>query len=220
MVFHHTQVSRWTRYGVLALAVSTGMAWHLFGQSASSPTIVSVEEEWELVIGTPSPNADAPQVTCVISPVGNADGIHSTFIVNHHDVPTFTAGGLQLQVWNSDELLQSQRAPNQAVLATPGEKITWKQRLSIDDGKLVFQVLDGTSTTWGAFGSDDSLKLSVATDLTNLSGYDPQVSVDNSGVSYSANRVTSLVLRSVRFTMSNGDVLEDPTARAVYPKEE
>src|SRR5687768_13037241 len=32
--------------------------------------VFSVQEDWELVVGDPDPNCNAPQVTCVISPVG------------------------------------------------------------------------------------------------------------------------------------------------------
>lgn len=144
--------------------------------------------------------------------------MHSTFVVNHHDVPDFVAGGLQLQLWDGDILLSSHRASTQAVLATPGETITWKQRLALHDGKLVFEVTDGNSTTWGNFGGDDSLELPVSTDLTNLNTYDPQVSAANSGVSYAANRVHSLILKSVEIKYANGEVVTVDTPQTVYPK--
>lgn len=41
-----------------------------YGLAQTTSGIVSITETWELVIGEPSPNADAPQVTCVISPLG------------------------------------------------------------------------------------------------------------------------------------------------------
>jgi hypothetical protein len=185
--------------------------------ASPAQNIMAVDEHWELVIGTPSPNADAPQITCVISPNDSVDFIHAAFIVNHHDTPEFTAGGLQLQIWDGESMMASQRAPNEAVLSHPGEKITWTQRMRIHEGNLIFEVVDGTSTTWGNFGG---IQLSMATDLQKLNQYDPQVSVEHSGISYAANRVQSLTLKGIRVLMSDGSYVEDATVRSVYPKTE
>ena len=56
----------------------------------------------------------------------------------------------------------------------------------------------------------------MPTTLENLNSYHPTVSVGNSGISYAANRVQSLVLKRVRVTTSEGEVLEDSTARPVH----
>ncbi len=183
---------------------------------AQSPDVVRVEEDWELVIGVPSPDADAPQVACLISPVGNVDAQYATFIVNHHDVPSFTAGGLQLQAWEGSNLVASKRHPDQAVLTTPGEVITWTQAMSRDTEGLTFDVINGVSTTWGPFGNDGTLKIIVPTALQNLNGYDPAVSVQHSGISYAANRVQSLVLKRVRTYSSTGLIAEDANPRVVH----
>jgi hypothetical protein len=196
---------------VLLLAAVLGSA-----ALADSPNVVRIEEDWELVIGTPSPNSDAPQVTSAVSPLGNVESLHATFVVNNHDVPTFTAGGLQLQVWDGKTLLVSRRFPNQAVLTTPGETIRWTQAMELKDGGLTFEIVGGTSTTWGAFGDEGTLKTSVPTNLANLNGYSPDVSVQNSGVSYAANRVPSLVLKKVRAVLSTGETVEDAQPRVVH----
>ncbi len=183
---------------------------------ADAPDVTRVEEDWELVIGVPSPNSDAPQATCLISPVENADSVYATFTVNHHDVPSFVAGGLQLQVWNGKNLLTSKRFAEQAVLVTPGETIRWTQAVSLVDDKLVFETIHGSSTTWGNFGGGDSLKVAVPTQLQNLNHYDPRVSVAESSVSYAANRVQSLVLKRVRTYGASGLIAEDNTPRVVH----
>jgi hypothetical protein len=183
---------------------------------AQTPIVTQVQEDWELVIGTPSQNSDAPQVTCLISPVGNADSLHATFVVNHHDMPAFTAGGLQLQTWNGDEILASIRYPNQAVLNTIGETIRWTQVMRITAEGLVFEVVGGSSTTWGNFGGEGTLKLMVNTSLENLNGYDPAVSVKDSAVSYAGNRVRLLVLKRVRVYSATGLIGEDNNPRIVH----
>jgi hypothetical protein len=200
---------RWP-LAVVVLAALASMAW------AQTSGIVRIEEDWEMVIGVPSANSDAPQVTCLISPLGNVDSYHATFIVNHHDVPSFVAGGLQLQVWNGEKLVASKRFPNQAVLAQPGETIRWTQVMRMTPDGLVFEVVAGTSQTWGAFGDENTLSLTVPMTPSDLSGYDPDVSVHQSGVSYAANRVQSLVLKRVRAYSAAGTSVEDTTSRVVH----
>jgi hypothetical protein len=196
--------------GMAIFATLAGVAW---GQTS---TITRIEEDWEMVIGVPSENSDAPQVICLISPSANADGLHATFVLNHHDVPSFAAGGLQLQVWNGDSLLVGKRSPTQAVLASPGETIQWTQALSVSQDGLVFEVIHGRSTTWGNFGDDGTLKAVIQSQLTNLSGYTPENSAKESGVSYAPNRVQSLVLKRVRIYTAQGQVMEDTNPRVVH----
>jgi hypothetical protein len=197
----------------LVLIVSfllVGASW------AQTTDIMEIQESWELVVGTPSIASDAPQITCAMAPVGNIESVYATFMVNHQAEPSYTAGGLELQVWNGKTLLASKRFPNQAVLATPGETIRWTQVMRITNEGLVIEVINGTSTTWGAFGGDGTLKIIVPTTLTNLNGYNPAVSTERSDVSYAANRVSSLAMKSVRAYGATGLIAEDNTTRVVH----
>jgi len=202
-----------------SLAILLILAWASVAWAQSEPTIVRVEEDWELVIGTPDPDTDAPQVSCAISPTGNLEGWHAALELNQQGLPVYAAGGLQLQVWEGDAAVSDRRFPNGAVLATPGEVIHWTQSMKLEDGNLTFDVITGTSTTWGAFGGQGYLKASVASTLRNLNAYSPAVSAANSGVSYAANRVQSLTLKRVRYFTSTGAQIEDNTARVVHGQE-
>ena len=195
---------------IVASAMLASSAW------AETPNITRVEEDWEIVIGIPSLDSDAPQVTTVISPVGNVNSLHGTFVVNHHDVPMYAAGGLQLQAWNGETPLASQRFPNQAVLNVPGETISWTQAMNLGSEGLTFEVVGGNSTTWGEFGGEGTLKLIMPTSLTNLNGYNPEVSVEQSGVSYAGNRVQSLVLKRIRVYSGTELMAEDTSPRVVH----
>src|SRR5687767_8624998 len=42
-------------------------------------SVVKVHEEWELVVANPDADLDAPQITAVISPLGNLDGLYAAF---------------------------------------------------------------------------------------------------------------------------------------------
>ena len=204
---------------LLALAPFLFAVWAEVATAQSPPAIVRVEEDWELVVGEPDSDSDAPQVTCAISPCGNTGLLYATFELNQQGLPTFTAGGLQLQVWDGEVSLSNRGFPNGAVLAQPGETVRWTQSMELDDGSLGFEITNGSSTTWGDFGGQGYLKASVNTTLTSLDAYDPAVSVKNSGVNYAANRVQSLVLKRIRVYTSAGEQVEDTDARVVYSQE-
>ena len=179
-------------------------------------SVVRVEEDWELVVGTPDPDSDSPQVVCVVSPLCKADSVHATFEVNHRSVPQFVPGGVQLVVWNGEAPLAIESSTNEAPLAHAGETIRWTQCMEVNEGQLTFEILGGSSTTWGAFGAEGSLRATVPTSLANLDAYTPSVSVKGSGVNYAGHRVHSLVLKRIRVHLSNGEQVEDTTARTVH----
>ena len=115
-------------------------------------SVVAVEEDWELVVQTPDPNSDAPQVTCVMSPVDNVDSIHAALDINHQSLPHFLAGGLQLQVWNGELAVSERKFPNGNIMSQENERVAWTQRMELSEGALVFEIRNGTSSTWGDFG--------------------------------------------------------------------
>lgn len=188
---------------VLLVLVAGGAA----AQGENNDSIARVEEDWELVIGDPDPSVAGPQITCVISPVGNADSLHAIFNLNHRTFDDFLAGGIQLQIWHCETPIADKNHPNSKLIANTGEHIKWTQEMSItDDGKLRFAVKNGTSQTWGSFGGQGYLTATVSTPLENLNAYSPAVSVKNSGVVFASNRVQSLVLKRIRVHTVSGDV--------------
>jgi hypothetical protein len=204
------------RFSVLSLGVLFWLVSAHLAEGQALPQVVRVEEDWELVVGTPDADSDAPQVTCVVAPVGHVESFYAALEVNHQSEPEFVAGGLQLQIWAGESPVSSRKFPNGAVMAQAGETVRWTQSMQLEGGVLTFEIINGTSATWGMFGGQGYLKASVNTTLGNLNDYDPAVSVQNSGIGYAANRVQSLVLRRVRWITSIGEVLEDTTARPIY----
>ena len=183
------------------------------GQDSAS--VVKVEEVWELVLGEPEPGVESPQISCVTSPLADADTIYAAVDLNHQSLSTFSSGGLQLQIWDQDVPVSRQDTPNYDLLQSPDEVIRWTQSMTVSNGSLVFEVTNGTSTTWGAFGGD-GMRAAVATTLENLNSYSPEVSVANSGVGFGGNRVSRLALVEVRKYLVNGQVVTDTTPRVVH----
>jgi hypothetical protein len=196
----------------IALTGSIGGA-----QTASNP-IDQVEEDWVLVIGTPNPDEVGPQITTCMSPVSDGSTAFVAFDLNYQDYPSFVAGGLQAKVYSnpSGDVLSSS-SQGDAVLQTTGETITWTQRLSLSGSNtLTYTVVNGQSTTWGAFGQAQGLNsLSFTAPISSLANYKPATSVDKSGVGWQSNRVTTMTLVKVRYYSGGQLVSTDTTSRSV-----
>lgn len=200
-------------------AVFSALLMPLGMTTATGQVIVEVQEDWKLVVATPDGNSSAPQATCIMSPYGHVEGLHVALELNQQTYPHYTPGGVQLHTWEGDYLLKSERFPTDVVLNTPGETITWTQRMELSGSKLIFDIDNAVSESWGDFGSNSRLWISKDTPLTNLIEYSPEVSVRHSGVGYAANRVQRLVLKEVRLYTTTGLYLKDTTERVVYELE-
>jgi len=201
--------------GWLGVALSQPQGW------ATPPAleVVSVEEDWELVISEPDANSTAPQVSCVISPHGNTTGLYSVLELNHRSQPDYNSGGMQLQVWNGEGLVETRNHNSNQALNTNGESILWTQRMAIENGNFVWTVANGSSATWGDFGGT-ALQIKVTSPNASLNTYSPQHSQSQSGISFAGNRVQSLKLKRVRYYSATGLISEDATERVVYPKQQ
>jgi len=199
---------------VIAFCVS----WHYSPggrmATADSPVrVLRVEEDWELVVHSSDPNSAAPQISCVFSPTNNLDSVYGCVELNHRSQPSFQGGGVQVQAWDGDVAMAFDDAEDVSVMSTAHETIRWTQAMTLVDGQIVFEVINGSSHTWGSFGDSNRLATALPTELSNLNGYSPSLSIANSGVGYASNRVRSLVLKRVRCITATGDVLEDDTER-------
>ena len=181
-----------------------------------SADIVLVEETWELQVTTTDSNSTAPQVATALSPNSNVDSVHAVFELNHQSVPNWAPGGMHLQLWEGETPMETRKHPSGKVMSSGQEVVTWKQTMKLNGEVLTFEVTDGSSETWNNFGGQGYLRTSVATTLANLNGYDPDVSVANSGVTYAGNRVAKLVLKQVRVVASNGQQHVDTTPRVAH----
>lgn len=175
--------------------------------AAQSNRVISVEEHWELKVSEPDSERSAPQVTMVMSPNGNVNGVHFLFNLNHSNVPEYSPGGMQIQAWDGGDLAEERTANDNAALDHSGETIRWVQRLSLHECGLKFQIRDGESETWGAFGGSN-LSITVETSLSGLNSYRPSVSLTESQVNYAENRVVSLTLTKLVWTTEDGVVHE------------
>lgn len=188
----------------------------LSASAVSAQALVRVEEDWELVIGSPDSNSAGPQVTCTMSPHNHINETHFTLEFNHRSVPHWAPGGITLHQWVGEWRIQSMDRPDRSTMQTSDETVTWTQILEAEEGVLTFQVKNGTSTTWGPFGYTNFLKVQTSWSSNHVNGYTPDISVARSGVAYAGNRVKTLKLLRVRGTLSNGITATDETVRLVH----
>jgi hypothetical protein len=191
--------------------------------AAGAQDLVHVEEDWELVIATPDQNSCGPQVACAMSPFTDISGTYFTIEINHRSAPYWTPGGITLHQWWGDARVQSLDRADRSVMNTPDEVVTWTQSLDVGvaSNTLTFQVKNGTSSTWGNFGTSGHLKLqSWFWGGGNLNNYTPDVSVGQSGVAYASNRVRSLKILQIRGTLDDGTTASDNSTRVVYQLQE
>jgi hypothetical protein len=216
----NTLGARGTRAAGLARFTIGGMALALVVCAADSvrgDDVVQIEEDWQLVVATPDPDNFAPQVTCTMSPGGDLSSYYAVLDLNLRNLPSYQAGGMQLQIWSQSAPVNAIRSNTGTLLQNANETVTWTQRMAVSDGQLTFSVVNGNSQSWGTFGGGGSILIQVPTDLTNLNSYNPSVSLANSGIGYASNRVTSLTLVGIRAYSSATLIGQDTTARPVYP---
>ena len=179
---------------------------------ADSPKILEIEEHWELRVGEPDAERSAPQATMVVSPHDDLDGAFFVFTLNHRSVPAYSPGGMQLQLWDGESAVEVAHGSAVGALDQTNDVVRWVERLKIDNGVLSFEVVDGSSTSWGAFGNDGSLRITTPRSLEGLNGYRPAISLTESQVGYAGNRVQSLILTKLVWHTDDGEVhqLEAP----------
>ena len=179
---------------VLSLAVAGGTS---FAQSTQPPPDW-IEEDWSLVIGSPDPALEGPQISTSMKLSGDDSSPFVIFNLNYRDQPNYQPGGLQVNAWSNGQVVSSSNSGS-AQCQTDNETITWTQRISLSGGNVNYnyKITSVQSHTW----DQDTPQLAdrFATSVTSLSGYSPDTSVANSGVSFASDLVKSMTLQAVRY---------------------
>ena len=177
--------------------------------------IIRIEEDWFVKIGTPDPDSDSPQITSVMAPSWTLTGGYAVFDLNCATQPGFVSGGVQLQLWQNDAITQSRSNGRRDSLHLVDEVIRYTTVMSIVDDKLVFEILNGTSDTWGTFGTGE-LKLEVDTWRPHLNHYSPDFSASHSQIGFASHRVRRFILERVRYFSPRGLQSTDDTPRVLH----
>jgi hypothetical protein len=166
-----------------------------------------------LIVGEPNTHTASPQISSQMAQSPDA-ALFCNVHLNARDIPRYGEGGLQLQVWRGADNVGNKTSESLAVMETPNEVVTWTQYLTVAGEKMQFGISAASSQTWGDFSGQSVL---VPTDTFSLDNYSVDYSVQNSGVTFGANRVSYLAIVAVRIYYSDGSVQTDSTERIVYP---
>ena len=112
--------------------------------------------------------------------------------------------------------LGSKRHWNNAELLTTVERIQFTCVTKIDSGRVTMEVRNGDSVTFGQFGNDNSLRVRLWTNRSNLNNYNPNHSLNHSRVTFGANRVNRYLRSEVRYYATDGTIITDETDRYVH----
>lgn len=178
--------------------------------------VLVVEEDWMLVLNEPNGAVHSPQFHTIMSPHSDVNTSYAQVLWNYRETPNYVPGGVQLQSYSGETLVR-RRSMEYGQLSTVAETVTWTQRLATDGTVLSFEVLNGSSTTWGSFGKD--MRLDDTAYLPDLSNYSPETSARESCVTYGSNRVDSMVITQVRYYGASGLLFTDNTPRVVFELE-
>ncbi len=192
-----------------------GAVQPVIGDEEHNGHTMRIEEDWYVKIGTPDPDSDSPQITSVITPSWTLTGRYAVFDMNCATQPGFVSGGVQLQLWEDDAIIQSCSNVNWDSLHFVDEEIRYTSVMSIVDGQLVFEIINGSSETWGTFGTGE-LRLEVDTWRPHLNWYSPEFTAYNSRIGFASHRVRRFTLERVRYFSQQGLKFTDDTPRVLH----
>jgi hypothetical protein len=176
---------------------------------------VRVEEDWEIIIKEPSPATDSPQLSVVFGPSDPETKTHAVFELNHATQPSYLKGGMQLQCWWGEELVDYRNQHHPSDLHVNNEKITFTTATQTGNNKILMEVLRGNSTSFGAFGGDTSLRAQVNLAKADLSDFDSNYSLQHSGCGWGKNRVAKFSRKAIRYYDKNGALAAQNTTERV-----
>jgi hypothetical protein len=195
--------------GIVFALVSTALPACL----AADPTVWKIEEEWEMVINEPDSPIFSPQVTFFTSPSASLDETYFQLQMNYAADAEFSGGGFHVASVQNEANLDEARSETRSILATDGDHIRWTSVMAVIQNKALFAVKNGQGTEWGNFGGPEYLVRMTPSPVSDLSGYNPQQSLDTVDIGFGANRVQSITLLQVRFFYDDGQTVTVPVNR-------
>ena len=198
------------------LALGFALLTGVFLPEIVSAQVVYIEEDWEVQIGTPDPDGEAPQIIVAMSSTDRLEDVHALMEINHSTLPDYHAGGMSLQIWSSGTNLHYMDHPHKNKLRFEDETLTFKMTMKIHNGLIRFEVKDGTAQSWGAYGIG-GFHRTVTTPQTEFTLYSPESSAKFSRVGYAKHCVKKLVLKESRQYDAVGNLVsKDETDRVVH----
>lgn len=218
---HSVRTSRqgsWTRSrgrAWIGVLVGTALVWS--GQCAwaqKGQPITGIEEDWQVTFGDPEPGSKGPRINMTIAPSSDLTADYVVFEINHQTEPDDVAGGMQVQRWKGKRCLDYRNSQKEGPVRIKNDVVSFTLSMQVQNGSLTFGVLNGDSKTWGKFGVDGWLSLSMIDERGDLSAYDPKISLQKSRVEFDPHRVQRVVRNRIRY-YSNGTLVSTDSTKHV-----
>ena len=215
-----------TRTRWLATVAFAGLLLQTSIASAQAPTgTMAIEQDWKVELYV------MPEGNRLTSPLF-VSGFTIPLVPalfqctwNHRDIPILEEGGIQLQVYGWNNLLDEKEIltpPWREKLNIDDEVITWTQRLHISGLSYVFTVKDISSKTWGEIPGPYTVKRTFLIWAPPLEYYTYDAIARNSGIVMGGNRFKKMTITQTRFYDIDGNLLtpvipEPPGGRQLFP---
>lgn len=184
----------------------------------------AIEQDWRVELYTVS---DPARLTCPLFISSfSIPQVTALFQItwNHCDVPIMEEGGIQLQAYKSNNLLDDREVvtpPWKDKLSNANESVSWTQRLHIADLDYVFTVKNIVGTTWGSIPGPYTVNRRFLEWAPPLEGYSYEEIKKNSGIIMGTNRFKKLAITETRFYDQNDTLLERrPEERVLFGQPE
>jgi hypothetical protein len=203
--------------GVKAVAIAADGVISASDSDSSTPSgVYRIEEDWIINIGEPAPDTDSPQITLVFGPADPESSTHAVFEINHSTQPSFQAGGMQLQCWYGDSLMGYRDQHHPAELHIDNETLTFTSATELKNGNMTLEIINGQSASFGEFGGEVYLRMSLNSVRTSLDGFDEAFSLEHSKCGWGANRVKKFARKAIRYFDDQGNLIrQDATERII-----
>ncbi len=204
-----------TGAGLLIVA----LLFQMSGRAEEVPNdpLVGISTSWKIRLNTPNDKGSLPQMIAVLLPNGTLYDNYMILELNHTSFPTYSAGGMQLQIWNYDkELTWSDPYSPGSRCRTTDEEISFMidaeivQDTNSPTGRsVVFTVREFRSTTWGEYDTLPSYR--IPTKLQSFDGFSPAECVSESGVNVGGTEVEYMKIDSIKYRFASGETRDDST---------
>jgi hypothetical protein len=184
--------------------------------------IVGIRTDWEIQFSKLNRKTTTPQIIAVLSPDGTVNGDYMILELNHSSLPSYSKGGLQIQIWNYDqEQTWSDVYFAGTECQTDTERIRFTMEMKLVDDvnsqtgkRLWFRVLGFKSDTWGKI--DTFREFGIATQLTSLNAFSANQCITESGINAGASQVDYMKIDRVDYLYKSGSTDGDSTDVSVY----
>jgi hypothetical protein len=170
----------------------------------------AIQQDWRVELYTVSEPEDA---TCPLFISAFAlPWLTTLFQVtwNHRDLPDLEQGGIQLQAYRWDNLIDAVDVTTPAwrdKLSHDNEVVTWTQGMHREGLAHVFTVKDIKGTTWGTIAEAYTVRRTYLFYAPTLEAYSVAAIKENSGIVMGTNRFKKLAITETRFYGDSGQLL-------------